>query len=74
VAVYLMELRGRGRAVPTIRRALVAIDEAHELAGLPRPASAACVRDAWATIRRGGGALLVLGILPPGPRRRTLVD
>ena len=64
VAVYLMELCRRGRAVPTIRRALIVIDEAHELAGLPRPTSAACVRDAWASIRRGGGVPPTQGAVP----------
>ena len=51
VAVYLVELRHRGRAVATIRRALGVIDAAHARAGLPRPASAECVRAAWGLVK-----------------------
>lgn len=51
VAVYLVELRHRGRAVATIRRALGVIDGAHACAGLPRPTSAECVRAAWGLVR-----------------------
>lgn len=51
VAVYLVELRHRGRAVATIRRALGVIDAAHVCAGLPRPTSAECVQAAWGLVR-----------------------
>jgi len=55
VAVYLAHLAEQGRAVASIGRALVAISQAHRLAGHPSPRSAAVVGETMRGIRRTHG-------------------
>ena len=52
VALYVVELAERGRAVSTIARVLNAIGDAHARAGLPSPRSSSPVREALSLHRR----------------------
>lgn len=57
VALYLAALADEGLAVATIGRALVAISQAHKLAGLESPRTHRAVRETFAGIRRTLGTV-----------------
>jgi site-specific recombinase XerD len=67
VALYLTELADQGRKVATIGRALVAISQAHKLAGQPSPRSGAEVQEVMKGIRRRLG-------VAPSQKAPVLVD
>lgn len=52
LALYMADLADRGRKVATISRALVAISQAHRMAGHPSPRSSELVRSVLKGIRR----------------------